>query len=119
MVHVEDPDVANSNGLQIVSLIDLTARRLKTIQRRAEAKDYVDLAAAPNEGIGLAQALGTARAVYGDIFNPVAALKALTYFEDGNLPRLPQDIKEHLRTIAQSTSFESIPQVMPKPGIVR
>ena len=49
-------------------------------------------------GIGLAEALGAATAVFGKTFNAMAALKALTYFGDGNLPSLPQTIQVRLRT---------------------
>ena len=46
MAHVKDPDAASSNGLHVASLLDLTATKLKTIQQRAEAKDFVDIAVA-------------------------------------------------------------------------
>src|SRR6266481_7183877 len=36
MAHVNEPDVSE-HGLQIASLLDLTATKLKTIQQRAEA----------------------------------------------------------------------------------
>jgi len=119
MAHVRDPDVASNNGLHVASLLDLTATKLKTIQRRAEAKDNVDIAAALKAGVDLAEALGAARAVYGSVFNPIAALKALTYFEDGNLPSLSTSVKELLRTAAQKSALESIPLVTAKPGIIR
>lgn len=118
MARVRDPDVAGSNGLRIASLLDLTATKLKTIQQRAEAKDYLDLAAALETGIELAEALGAARAVYGNVFNALATLKALTYFEDGNLPSLPRPVKDRLRAAARTTRPESIPRVEAKPGIV-
>ena len=118
MSRVRDPDVASGNRLQIASLLDLTATKLKTIQQRAEAKDYLDLAAALQAGVELAEALGAARAVYGKVFNPIATLKALTYFEDGNLASLPGDVKDRLRMAARTTPLESIPIVEGKPGIV-
>jgi hypothetical protein len=118
MSHVQDPDVASGNRLQIASLLDLTATKLKTIQQRAEAKDYLDLAAALEAGVALTEALGAARAVYGKLFNPIATLKALTYFDDGNLASLPGDVKDRLRTAARRTPLESIPLVEGKPGIV-
>ena len=118
MSRIQDPDLASGNRLQIASLLDLTATKLKTIQQRAEAKDYLDLAAALESGIELAHALGAARAVYGKVFNAIAALKALTYFEDGNLAGLPDGVKDRLRTAARVTPLESIPVVEGKPGIV-
>jgi hypothetical protein len=118
MSHVQDPDVASSNKLQIASLLDLTATKLKMIQQRAEAKDYLDVAAALDVGINLAEALGAARAIYGRSFNAIAALKALTYFEDGNLPSLLDRLKDRLRAAARRTDLNSIPLLDVKPGIV-
>ncbi len=117
MSRVRDPDVAKSNRLQIASLLDLTATKLKTIQQRAEAKDYLDLAGALQAGVNLAEALGAAGAIYGKLFNALATLKALTYFNDGNLASLPDEVKDRLRTAARTRSLESIPRVQGKPGI--
>ena len=117
MARVGDPDIAPGNGLQVASLLDLTATKLKTVQQRAEAKDYLDLAAALSDGIKLPEALGAARAVYGKIFNAMAALKALTYFEDGNLRSLPSGAKRLLLTAAESVALELIPLLEAKQGI--
>ncbi len=119
MNRIQDPDIAPDNRLQVASLLDLTATKLKTIQQRAEAKDYRDIAAAFDAGIGLAEALGAATAVFGKTFNAMAALKALTYFGDGNLPSLPQTIQDRLRTSAEGLKLEALPQVVPRPGIQR
>jgi predicted nucleotidyltransferase component of viral defense system len=43
MNRVHEPDLATDNGLQIASVLDLAATKLKTIQQRAEAKDYRDV----------------------------------------------------------------------------
>jgi predicted nucleotidyltransferase component of viral defense system len=118
MSHVQGPDRATDNGLQIASLLDLTATKLKTIQQRAEAKDYLDIAAALGAGVDLSEALGAARAIYGRIFNSVAALKALTYFEDGNLPSLSSDVQGLLRTAAERVKLETVPNLVAKSGIV-
>lgn len=117
MERLQDPDVARDNGLQIASLLDLTATKLKTIQQRAESKDYIDLAAALETGIALSEVLGAARAIYGKTFNAMAALKALAYFEDGNLPSLPPRVKRLLQTAAEAVTLASIPLVKATPGI--
>jgi len=119
MNRIQDPDVAPDNRLQVASLLDLTATKLKTIQQRAEAKDYRDITAAFDAGIGLAEALGAATAVFGKTFNAMAALKALTYFGDGNLPSLPLTIQDCLRTSAEALKLEVLPQMVPRPGIQR
>jgi Nucleotidyl transferase AbiEii toxin, Type IV TA system len=101
MNRIHDPDLAPDNRLQVGSPLDLTATKLKKVQRRAEAKDYRDVAAALDAGIGLAEALAAATAVFGKTFNAMAALKALTYFGDGNLASLPQTIQDCSRTSAE------------------
>lgn len=68
-------------------------------------------------GIRLEQAMGAAYAIYGGRFNAVAALKALTYFEDGNLPGLALGVRERLRRAAQEVHWESLPRVEAEPGI--
>jgi hypothetical protein len=40
---VQDPDVVEGNGVQVASMLDLLASKLKTIQLRAPAKDYRDV----------------------------------------------------------------------------
>ncbi len=45
---VQDPDIAEENGVQIASLLDLLASKLKTVQSRAEAKDYQDIGVDPD-----------------------------------------------------------------------
>jgi Nucleotidyl transferase AbiEii toxin, Type IV TA system len=119
MSHVREPDVTPGNELQIASLLDLTATKLKTIQQRAEAKDYRDIAAALDAGVDLREALAAAAAVYGKTFNAIAALKALAYFEDGNLPSLPPDLRDRLRKVSAQVKPESLPVIAGKSGIAR
>lgn len=119
MGRIEDPYVVKSNGLQVASLIDLTATKLKTIQQRAEAKDYLDLAAALDAGVTLEKGLAAAKAIYGPVFNAIAALKALTYFQDGNLSSLPAHVCEQLRGAAIAIDLGRLPTLQSKPGICR
>ena len=119
MGHVQEPDFAVERSLQIASLLDLTATKLKTVQQRAEAKDYLDVAAALAAGIDLAQALGAARAIYGKPFNPIASLKALTYFDDGNLGSVPIEIRGRLQAAAHGVNLDALPELTAKPGIIR
>lgn len=118
MNSVRPPDLVPDNRLRIASLLDLTATKLKTVQQRAEAKDYLDVAAALESGIGLPQALGAAIAIYGQTFNALAAIKALTYFGDGNLPSLRSDVKAFLQRSAEDVRIDALPQVQARPGIV-
>jgi hypothetical protein len=116
---VQQPDVVAGHGLQIASLLDLLATKLKTVQQRAEAKDYLDVAAGIAAGVPLSEALGAAIAIYGKTFNTMTALKALTYFDDGNLPSLPKSTQEQLRASAEAVKLDTLPQLVAKSGIMR
>ena len=118
MNHVSDPDVVDQ-GIQIASLLDLTATKLKTVQQRAEAKDYSDIAAALRSGVSLSEALGAAESIYGGVFNAIAALKALSYFQDGNLASLPAEIKNLLSAQAKTIELKNIPRIAARAGITR
>src|SRR5208337_1202713 len=73
-------------GLRVASLLDLAGIKAAVVQRRAEAKDYIDIAAILSEGsVNLPLALASAQAIYGAQFNPQNTLKALVFFEEGNL----------------------------------
>jgi hypothetical protein len=92
-------------------LLDLAATKVAVIQQRAERKDYLDIAALLEHGIELARALGAAAALYRESFNPMISLKALSYFRDGDLPGLPERIKNVLSQAAAAvTAIPNIPR---------
>lgn len=102
--------VAPDNGLQVASLVDLFATKVSVVQMRAEAKDYIDIDALLTDGrIDLPAALAAARAIYGTQFNPQSTLKALSYFEDGNLRRLSQPIRDRLAKAARDVDLDRLP----------
>lgn len=103
------PLVATDNGLQVASLLDLGGMKASVVQVRAEAKDYIDIDALLTDGrIDLLMMLAAAKAIYGTAFNPLNTLKALSYFEDGNLHRLPQTIKERLTKAACKVNLDNL-----------
>jgi len=57
------------HGIQVASLLDVAATKLATIQQRAQARDYEDLAAIVGAGVSLSEALAAATATYGSEFN--------------------------------------------------
>jgi len=97
---VGNADRAADNGIAVASLLDLAAAKMAVIQRRAEKKDYLDVAAIMDAGISIETALAAAVAVHGPSFNPALSLKALSYFQDGNLRTLAQSIRERLTEAA-------------------
>lgn len=112
-----DPDVIPDNGIQVASLLDLAATKLVTIQQRALAKDYFDLAAIMSAGMDLAQSLAAARAVYGKEFNGGLSLKALTYFADGDLPSLSPVAQKTLREAALGVNLKELPITAARAGL--
>lgn len=85
---VDDPSFTTRRELLVASPIDLLGHKLKVLLQRVEAKDYQDIAALLRSGLALEQGLGAARALFGAPFAPAEALRALTYFEGGDLQRL-------------------------------
>ena len=74
------PVVAPDNGLRVASLLDLAGTKAAEVQQRAEAKDYLDIAAILRDGrIDLLTALAGAKAIYGTQFSPQITLKALSF----------------------------------------
>ena len=109
---VGEPDVADGHGLRVASLLDLAGMKAAVVQERALRKDYLDLHALLLAGVGLADTLGATRALCGELFNPMITLKALSYFGDGDLPKLPEDVKEFLSEQASRvTTIPSIPRL--------
>ncbi len=114
---VQDPDVTPDNRIQVASLLDVAATKLATIQQRAQARDYEDLAAIVGTGISLAEALGAAAAAFGKEFNGVLSLKALTYFADGDLPNLNPATQTKLRALASQVNLKQIPLIPIRVGV--
>ncbi|HEY0329757.1 MAG TPA: nucleotidyl transferase AbiEii/AbiGii toxin family protein [Rhodopseudomonas sp.] len=80
----------------VASLEDLLATKLKAILDRAEAKDYRDISAMLSAGVSLQRGLGGFAKIYcRDAGLP---LRALGFFEDGDVPSLPKADRDLLRT---------------------
>lgn len=114
---VYNPDITEDNKVRVASLLDVAATKLSTIQQRAQARDYEDIAAIVKAGVSLAQVIGAATAVYGNVFNGALSLKALTYFSDGDLPNLSSPTQKKLRELAGQVNLKEIPPMQSKPGV--
>lgn len=108
---VREPVVSLDNQLPVAALIDLAGTKAAVIQKRAQAKDYIDLDAILSRGISLSATLAAAKHIYGRAFNPQITLKALTYFADGDLPSLPVDIRLRLIQAVKSVSLDHLPDL--------
>lgn len=98
---VGEPEVTMDGILRVASLDDLMATKVKVLLQRVEAKDYRDIAAMINAGADLSKALASAKAMYGS-FQPSECLKAMIYFEGGDLDTLQKSEKLTLTSAVRS-----------------
>lgn len=106
---VGQPDFTTDRVLQVASLDDLMATKVKVILQRAEAKDYSDIAVMLKAGVSLPRGLAAARAIFGPNFQPSESLKALVYFSDGDLHTLSMDEKNRL--VKAVSAVRELPEV--------
>ena len=97
--------------LEVASLRDLLAHKLKVILQRVDVKDYTDIDAILSSGLSLADGLAGAQALYRE-FAPQEALKAMAYFKDGNLDLLPDSAKKRLVAAANSVRRTPVVRVI-------
>lgn len=93
---VGNPELTDDETVLVASLEDLMATKVKVVLQRAEAKDYRDVAAMLAAGASLPHALAAARLLFGPNYQPSESLKALVYFEDGDLRTLSHAEQELL-----------------------
>lgn len=110
---VRPPLICPDNQLPVASLLDLAGTKVSVVQVRSELKDYLDIAAILADGrITLPMALSAGRVIYGEQFNPMISLKALSYFDDGNIRALPRESKALIIDAVQSVDLEHLPPIM-------
>ena len=111
------PHVASDNGLHVASLLDLAGTKVTVVQQRAEAKDYIDVDAIVMDGqIDLTMALAAAQHIYGSVFSPQNALKALTYFDEPQMQILPEALKQRLVKAVCAVDLDSLPKILETPA---
>ena len=106
---IGEPEITDDGALQVATLDDLMATKVKVILQRIEAKDYRDIAAMVRAGVSLAKGLSAAREMYGKSFQPSESLKAMVYFEGGDLHTLTRTDKDAL--IAAAIAVRDLPHV--------
>jgi hypothetical protein len=106
---IATPEVVESNGVAVASLLDIFGMKCATIPQRNEVKDYHDIhALLVRAGISLAEGIAAAAAIYGRQYNAVLTLQALTYFDDLPEP-LPEGVRTDLLTAVKSIELEKLP----------
>jgi hypothetical protein len=106
---IDTPLVARDNKVRVASLTDLAGMKAAVVQKRAEAKDYLDLdVLITRGGVDLASALAAGKTLYGDAFNPEITLKALSFFGDGNLDSVPTETRDRLVAAVRSVDLSAL-----------
>jgi hypothetical protein len=98
---VGEPQTTADGILQVASPDDLMANKVKVILQRVSAKDYIDIGAMVEAGVSLDRGLAAARLMFGHVFQPAESLRAMTYFEGGDLHLLTDQAR---RTLIQAAS---------------
>lgn len=112
---VGEPEMTADGILAVASLDDLMATKLKTILQRSELKDYQDIAAMLRTGVQIEIGLAAAEQMFRPHFSPVHTLKALVYFEDGDLPKLAWADRETLMVAVRRV--KALPTITLAPGL--
>ena len=107
---VNDADQTRDGILLVASPEDLLATKLKATQDRAEAKDYRDIAELLRAGVSLPRGLGAFKSMFKG--EPAEVLRALGYFEDGDLKALGMADRELLTNARDRVRDVPIVQVM-------
>ncbi len=103
------PLTTNDGIIKVASLLDLAGMKASVVQKRAELKDYVDLATLMDAGITLPMALCAGQTIYKDQFNPQITLKALSYFDDVN--GVSSKIKKTLQDAVRGVDLQNLPSL--------
>ncbi len=106
----EPSDTTSDGVLKVASLNDLLATKLKVVLQRAEAKDYIDIAALIGADVDLAKGLAIAKQMFAPGFQPSESLKALSYFGDGDLSTLSNQVRFTL--ISAVANVRELPDVV-------
>jgi hypothetical protein len=103
------PQWTDDDVLLVASLGDLLATKAKVILQRVEAKDYQDIAAMLRFGARLEDGLAIARQMFGSNFQPSESLKAMTWFEGGDLHLVSE--ADRLTLVKAASSVGKLPVV--------
>jgi hypothetical protein len=104
-------DNAEGSKVYVASLLDIAGTKAAVVQKRAQARDYLDIDALIRHGIDLPHVLAAGAIVYGRSFNPLITLKALSYFDD--VPGLPVEVRERLRAAVEAVDPTRLPVLAP------
>lgn len=113
---IEDPRQAAGSRVQVASLVDLAGMKMRVIQVRGSWKDYVDIHILALHGIDIATGLAAAKAIDRN-FDPSISIRALQFYGDGTLDRVPAGMQRDLTCWAQAVDLGKLPVLSRKRGL--
>jgi len=90
--------------------------KMRVIQMRCSWKDYVDIHALVANGVDVATGLAAASAIDGK-FEPATSIRALQYYGDGNLDRVPAAMQQDLTRWARQVELDKLPKLPSRRGL--
>jgi hypothetical protein len=111
---IEPHEIVEGPEFKIASLLDLSGMKAAVVYQRAEPKDYLDIHALLTQAkIPLPMMLAAARAIYGEEFNPLISVKAISYHGDETLAALPESVRRDLITAVRQVDLNALPILTP------
>jgi hypothetical protein len=114
---VQDPQRPVGSRVQVASLVDLAGMKMRVIQVRANWKDYIDIHALVSHGINIPTALAAARAIDSQS-DPATSIRALQFYGDGTLSRVPIGVQQDLTGWARMVDLAKLPSLPYRRGLV-
>ena len=102
--------------MQVASLVDLAGMKMRVIQVRGSWKDYVDIHTLVSHGIDVPTGLAAAKAIDRK-FDPATSIRALQFYGDGTLNRVPLAMQRDLTRWAQMVNPAKLPVLQPRHGL--
>ena len=113
---VEDPRRAVGSLVQVASLVDLAGMKMRVIQVRGSWKDYVDIHTLVSHGIDVPTGLAAAKAIDRK-FDAATSIRALQFYGDGTLNRVPAAMQRDLTRWARVVNLAKLPIFQPRKGL--
>lgn len=111
---VEPHETVEGPGFKVASLLDLSGMKAAVVYRRAEPKDYLDIHALLTQAkMPLPMMLAAAHAIYGEEFNALISLKAISYHDDATLAALPESLRRDLIAAVRQVNVHALPKLTP------
>jgi hypothetical protein len=113
---IENPRRAAGSRVQVAALVDLAGMKMRVIQVRGNWKDYVDIHTLASHGIDVVTGLAAAKAIDRN-FDPGISIRALQFYGDGTLHRVPAGMQRDLTRWAQRVELGKLPMLHAEQGL--